>query len=347
MATQQNITPRRDYIDILKGLGILLVVYGHFMEQYRLGSHLIGATFISIYWFHMALFCMCSGLVAHFRFRKLITQQIWLYLVGQVIMFVFRALILREDFAASGGIAAALFLPWRHMWYLYALIFWQLTVPALAFLRDKLHLAGALVGLAVAVAISLAAGYIDWPFTLVRVFAFYPFYAFGVLFRPQIDALDRLAARFWAVRVAPGLLLLVGYGIRFWQMMQYDGQLRESAKIFNDVPYGEGYGLPDRALFLLVGIVTSVGLVAAVGGCRIFAELGKRTLPIYLLHMPILAFLVELGFYEPAREHPLPVILAWVALEATGCLCILYTKPVNKVCNRVANLWYKPKRNQS
>ena len=85
---------------------------------------------------------------------------------------------------------------------------------------------------------------VDWPFTLVRVFAFYPFYAFGVLFRPQIDMLDRLATRFWAVRAVPALLLLAGYGVRFLQMMQYEGQLGESAKIFNDAAYGEGYALP-------------------------------------------------------------------------------------------------------
>lgn len=344
MAERTTLSPRRDYIDILKGLGILLVVYGHFMEQYRLGSHLIGATFISIYWFHMALFCMCSGLVARFSFRKLIAQQVWLYLLGQTIMFVFRAVVLQEDFAATGGVAEALLLPWRHMWYLYALIFWQLTLPLLTLLRDKLHLAGALFGMALAVALSLWAGTIDWPFTLVRVFAFYPFYAFGVLFRPQIDGLDRLAGRWIAVRVVPAVLLLVGYGYRFWQMMQYEGQLGESAKIFNDVAYGEGYALPDRALFLLVGIITSVGLVAAVGGCKIFAALGRRTLAIYLLHFPILTFLIELGFYEPAREHPVPVIVAWVVLEATGCLCILNSEPVNRVFDCLANLWYRPLR---
>lgn len=58
-----NKTARRDYIDIMKGLGILLVVLGHFMEQFRFGFKPIGATFICIYLFHMALFCICSGLV--------------------------------------------------------------------------------------------------------------------------------------------------------------------------------------------------------------------------------------------------------------------------------------------
>ena len=71
-----NKTARRDYIDIMKGLGILLVVLGHFMEQFRFGFTPIWATFICIYLFHMALFCICSGLVAHFSLWKLITQQV-------------------------------------------------------------------------------------------------------------------------------------------------------------------------------------------------------------------------------------------------------------------------------
>lgn len=343
MAQQQNTSPRRDYIDVLKGLGILLVVFGHFMEQYRLGSHLIGATFVTIYWFHMALFCMCSGLVAHFSLRKLIAQQLWLYLLGQAIMLVFRAFVLQEDFSASGGLLMAFLLPWRHMWYLYALLFWHLTLPVLTFLRDRLRLPGAVLGLAAAIGISLWAGTIDWPFTLVRVFAFFPFYALGVLFRPQIDALDRAASRFWALRAVPALLLLGCYGFNFLQMLQAENPPSDSANIFNDVPYGEGYVLSDRALFLLVGILTSVALVAVMGGARVLAPLGQRTLSIYLLHLPILTFLVDLGFYEPARQKPVAIIIAWVVLEALGTLCILYSGPVNRFFNALANLWYRPR----
>ena len=58
---------RRDYIDELKGLGILLVVLGHFIEQYRMGYSFVSASFFCIYAFHMALFCICSGLVARWR----------------------------------------------------------------------------------------------------------------------------------------------------------------------------------------------------------------------------------------------------------------------------------------
>ena len=133
---------RRDYIDELKGLGILLVVLGHFIEQYRMGYSFVSASFFCIYAFHMALFCICSGLVARFNPRKLVTQQLWLYLVGQTLMLAFRAAVLRENFAETGGLLAAWLLPWRHIWYLYALIFWHLTLPVLCRLRDRLGLAG-------------------------------------------------------------------------------------------------------------------------------------------------------------------------------------------------------------
>ena len=132
---------RRDYIDELKGLGILLVVLGHFIEQYRMGYSFVSASFFCIYAFHMALFCICSGLVARFNPRKLVTQQLWLYLVGQTLMLAFRAAVLRENFAETGGLLAAWLLPWRHIWYLYALIFWHLTLPVLCRLRDRLGLA--------------------------------------------------------------------------------------------------------------------------------------------------------------------------------------------------------------
>lgn len=185
---------RRDYIDELKGLGILLVVLGHFIEQYRMGYSFVSASFFCIYAFHMALFCICSGLVARFNPRKLVTQQLWLYLVGQTLMLALRAAVLRENFAETGGLLAAWLLPWRHIWYLYALIFWHLTLPVLCRLRDRLGLAGSCLGMALAVGLALAAGLVDWPFTLVRVFAFYPFYACGVLLRPQLDRLAAFAA---------------------------------------------------------------------------------------------------------------------------------------------------------
>lgn len=336
-----NKTARRDYIDIMKGLGILLVVLGHFMEQFRFGFKPIGATFICIYLFHMALFCICSGLVAHFSLWKLITQQVWLYAVGQAIMLAFRAVILREDFAASGGLLLAFLLPWRHMWYLYALIFWHLTLPLLCLLRDRLGLAGSCLGMALAVAVGLAGGLIDWPFMLVRVFAFFPFYAFGVLFRPQLDTLAASAAQNRAARLLPAAGLAVGYGLYFIRVFCSETILDNSAELFHDVSYAGGDRPEYRIVFYLVGIATTAALVAAFSSGRRLTGLGRRTLAIYLLHLPILALLVQLQLFEPLRGSPVALPVLWYTLLAAAALAVLNWQPVQTLFDFAANCWYK------
>lgn len=341
MADTLSPAPRREYIDSMKGLGILLVVFGHFMEPYRLGFLPIGATFLCIYWFHMALFCMCSGLVARFSPRKWLLQQVWLYAVGQVLMLVFRALVLREDFAATGGLWQALVLPWRHMWYLYALLFWQLTAPLLAWVRDHAKWPGAIALFAATVALGLWAGKIEWPLGLVRVLGFYPFYAFGVLFRPQIDAWARAAERHLMVRLLPGLTALVLYGLYFYRCMQSEVPLGESARIFHDVPYFDGYAMQDRARFYLVGILTSLALIAALGQCRTLRPLGRRTLPVYLLHMPILAFYTTLGFYEPGRTLPLPAVVVWFSLLSLGVIGFCSSGPMVWLFDQISSVWLR------
>ena len=250
---------RRDYIDELKGLGILLVVLGHFIEQYRMGYSFVSASFFCIYAFHMALFCICSGLVARFNPRKLVTQQLWLYLVGQTLMLAFRAAVLRENFAETGGLLAAWLLPWRHIWYLYALIFWHLTLPVLCRLRDRLGLAGSCLGMALAVGLALAAGLVDWPFTLVRVFAFYPFYACGVLLRPQLDRLAAFATEHRPVRLVAAAGLVLGYGAYFLWVLRADPIMDHSAELFHDVSYAGGDRVQYRVVFYLVGIATTAG----------------------------------------------------------------------------------------
>ena len=318
--------PRRDYIDELKGLGILLVVFGHFMEQYRMNYPFVSATFFCIYAFHMALFCACSGLVARFNPRKLVTQQLWLYFLGQSLMLVFRAVVLREDFAESGGVLAALLLPWRHMWYLYALIFWHLTLPLLCLLRDRLGLAG---------------GLIDWPFMLVRVFAFFPFYAFGVLFRLQLDTLAASAAQNRAAQLLPAAGLAVGYGLYFIRVFCSETILDNSAELFHDVSYAGGDRPEYRIVFYLVGIATTAALVAAFSSGRRLTGLGRRTLAIYLLHLPILALLVQLQLFEPLRGAPVALPVLWYTLLATAALAVLNWQPVQTLFGFAANCWYK------
>ena len=333
--------PRRVYVDAMKGLGIILVVWGHFEEYYRGTSPWFNGTFECVYLFHMALFCLCSGLVAKFNWKKLVLQQVWLYLACQALLIPFRAVVLTEDLTAAGGMLTALLVPWRHMWYLYSLIFWELTVPLLSWLRQRLGLAGKAGGLAVAAAVGLAAGFVEWPFAFNRVFAFFPFYAAGVLFREEIDRWYRAAQKLAALRVIPGAAIVALYGFWMVSILRAPEPVYEGARIFHDVAYNAGYTPADRALTYLIGLGTALALIAVLGSVRTFAELGRRTLPIYIMHMPVYAFLVQLGTYEAAGEKGAAAVAGWVFLAAGGCICLFGAKPIAWLFGLAANLWYK------
>lgn len=341
MPNKKTAAQRQPYVDAMKGFGILCVVIGHFIEYHRGTAPGINALFTCIYLFHMAIFCTASGLVAKFSLRKLVTQQLWLYLISQAGITAFRAAALKDNIVDQGGWLQNVLLPWRHMWYLYALIFWHLTLPLLCLLRDRLGLAGSCLGMALAVAVGLAGGLIDWPFMLVRVFAFFPFYAFGVLFRPQLDTLAAFAAQNRAARLLPAAGLAVGYGLYFIRVFCSETILDNSAELFHDVSYAGGDRPEYRIVFYLVGIATTAALVAAFSSGRRLTGLGRRTLAIYLLHLPILALLGQLQLFEPLRGAPVALPVLWYTLLAAAALAVLNWQPVQTLFDFAANCWYK------
>ncbi|MGN0974895.1 MAG: acyltransferase family protein, partial [Gemmiger sp.] len=331
--------PRRDYIDALKGLGIILVVLGHFEEYYRGSSPIFNGSFECIYMFHMAIFCICSGMVAKFNLRKLVSQQLWLYLISQALMLAFRVIVLHEDPATQGGIVACLLLPWRHMWYLYALLFWEWTVPLLRAVVQRFRFAGACGCFALAIVFGLWSGTVDWPLSLGRVTSFYPFYAFGVLFAPQIDRWYKTTVRRWPLRLALAGAFFAVYGNWFLSVLRAPEPVYEGGRIFQGASYAaDHYTTGDRAAFYVVGILTVLTLAGLVGSSKWLASLGKRTLPVYILHMPAYALLIEAGVFEAPNPRGELAILSWLAFGVMGCVCAFASAPVCTVVNGAANL---------
>ena len=101
MPNKKTAAQRQPYVDAMKGFGILCVVIGHFIEYHRGTAPGINALFTCIYLFHMAIFCTASGLVAKFSLRKLVTQQLWLYLISQAGITAFRAAALKDNIVVS------------------------------------------------------------------------------------------------------------------------------------------------------------------------------------------------------------------------------------------------------
>ena len=117
--------------------------------------------------------------------------------------------------------------------------------------------------------------------------------------------------------------------------------LDNSAELFHDVSYAGGDRPEYRIVFYLVGIATTAALVAAFSSGRRLTGLGRRTLAIYLLHLPILALLVQLQLFEPLRGAPVALPVLWYTLLAAAALAVLNWQPVQTLFDFAANCWYK------
>ena len=250
MPNKKTAAQRQPYVDAMKGFGILCVVIGHFIEYHRGTAPGINALFTCIYLFHMAIFCTASGLVAKFSLRKLVTQQLWLYLISQAGITAFRAAALKDNSVDQGGWLQNVLLPWRHRWYLYALMFWMLTVPLLRAIQRRGLLASS-VGMAAAIAIGLLGGCVNWPFDLGRVFSFFPFFAFGVLFAEPFRSWQKR----WYAWGPLAAAIVVFYTVTVQRIVTAETPVYEGARIFQSDAYAVGgYLMQDRAVFYLLGL---------------------------------------------------------------------------------------------
>lgn len=193
--------PRLLHIDVAKGLGMLLVVYGHLVQAASPGETLWYATTRDIiYTFHMPFFLYLSGYVffltgAHLRlgaaWRALAAARADRLLVPfaffGIVIIVGKAVTARfgEVHEGVGSISAGL---WRvlsntpdnptiSIWYLLVLFVYSLVTPLL-FARFRGRLA-VLIGLALLVSMGAEYFAVTERFYIARLLRYYVFFVVG------------------------------------------------------------------------------------------------------------------------------------------------------------------------
>lgn len=285
---------RNALFDNLKFALIILVVAGHVLlpiADTRLTNNLL----YTIYSFHMPCFVMVTGYFSKgiyrngkFRWDRLATI-IWLYLIFEVLVHITEGLL-------AGEITWHIDI-WRESgapWYLFAMIWWYLSIPLLGRLKAQVTLPLVLV-------IGLLAGYpgkIDDFLALDRTLAFAPFFYLGyyagdrvikLLRKPKLRLMLVLMA---AVEAA--IVLFFAYD-KLWQ--------------FNIIVYGvtyqrlaehlQSWGACIRLLWYGFALILSLGLMAFLPDKRFFfTKFGERTLQVYILHRIIRDLAQYFGLYD-------------------------------------------------
>jgi fucose 4-O-acetylase-like acetyltransferase len=300
----QAMSPRREaLLDCTKGALILLVVLGHFVEIFIWDSTPFRAVYAGIYIFHMPLFVATAGYFAKSSLnppdaRNMVTRIVVPLLVMQV-AYVLPLAIAQKPLPPP-------LVPYWMLWFLASLLTWRIFLPLFASIRG---------GLAIAVALAIAAGYsqdIGSTLSVARTVYFFPFFLAGYLYGPRLVLFARTHRKIFAAAFA-----LVAAAAVWWALNGLDVTAFYGSKPYSDSAAIASAPAAGRLLLIVAGAIACIGFVAVVPQSNRWLEhLGQRTMAIFLLH----------GFFVLAARAAFKVLglqPSWALLCALGPLALL------------------------
>lgn len=319
---------RINWIDFLKGIGIVLVVFGHFIEPFIEGYQILKIVFILIYTFHMPLFCILSGLVSHFNVKK-IRKYINIYFFSEVLYLIFRIIFLKYPLNLKSIILAMVY-PYWHLWYLEAFIIWNITLV----LENKFLCYKNTIFITTII-ISLLSGYMEIPFSLQRVLTFYPFFIFGYLYKNRIfNKTNQIQNKNLTINIFLVILL-------FSTIALFNNQLNLNV-LFEGKSYIMGdYNILNRLIFTVVGICLSYNIIILLSNYRVqrIENRGGYTLPIFILHASIFWILNSFGIHNYIKStNNLIITSLYITICSIFCIWFFSIKMWIKLFKKIGDI---------
>ena len=281
---------RNILFDNLRVLLILLVIYGHAMEQIRFDNKLFLGLYNFIYLFHMPLFVFCSGAFAKSDKKRIVKKYLIPYVVFQALYGIFDVYVMEAE---SFHFLESYYV----LWYLLALAVWSLVLPV--FHTEGNRKKQMLLWLA-SVMIGLLAGYVDWigkAFSLSRILVFFPFFLAGYYIRQEgmgKKCLEK-ALEYKKKKSVPwicgSLFVVIFLGI-------YCGSsMINTWALYGYTSYAfQGYTICFRVFQYLAGIFLGILLFMMVPGEKpLIPYLASHTMGIYLGHVMVIKILEKAG----------------------------------------------------
>lgn len=295
-------------MDNLRGLLLVLTVFAHFLEVIPNGGAL--PAYRVIYSFHMPALLFLSGYFARPDPRRLWRDLLYPYLLFQTLYLWFDGAVI-----SGGGAAFQYTTPYWIMWFLPALMAYQLLLPALDTQRPALQLA-ALAALTAAALLAGRDGSIGYHLSLSRILVFAPFFFAGYyghkhIRDPWFQVLRRPWVKVLALAAAVGAAAAV-LTLPITPAMLYGSYSYQAA----------GYGMKLRlAILAMAGVwIWALWSWTPDRPIPLFTAAGGHTLPVFLLH----GFLMRLaGKYGLFSAFSLPGAVLLCALLALGLFLLL------------------------
>ena len=296
---------RVTWLDAARGVGIVLVVLGHSLGGLMSGGYAsfdgpFGAAFVLIYSFHMPLFFALSAMFLPDRldrsYRRIAESALvriaYPYLVWGTIQFLVIASlgrIVNTPVPFSWGALVALaWNPPSQFWFLYTLVLFQFA--AILFHR----FADLRVMLAVAVAVRILPEVVALPKILDMSLRYWIYYAAAA------NCAALLRERHTFDRISPPALAAVALA---WLGAAYFAFLHGGDQSPADIPAA----ILGTVVFLKLALMARSGLRGAL------IWLGLRSMPIFVLHVLVVAGVRIALTHVLHVDAPLPILAVAVA----------------------------------
>lgn len=300
--------------DSLKGVLIVLVIFGHLIEPYIDKSFAYKSIYTAIYVFHMPLFVLLSGVFAkgvlvERDYESLLRQVLLPLVVSQVICFGW-------FYWSSGELPHSFFRPHWTLWYLLSLAIWKILLPLIV--RSRWILI-------IAVVSPLLAGYvknIGYNFSLSRTFYFMPIFLLGFYRGKALIAWASTRKAISFILLSCPLILAIA---AIESGLSYK-ILRGSLSYAISGPHLVEPSV-ERAIIICLSIVASIGFSGLfLRYVPKLAYLGQRSLTIYIVH-GVVALVVEKAIKALGLNPSLPMLSA---LLAFAILTAFALAPIDK-----------------
>ena len=270
----ENIKPevvRSSYFDNIKGLLIILVVFGHLLEDF-LNLGFIKYLYILIFSFHIPLFVFCSGYFAtNINLIKIVKRLIFPYVVFQTLYFFFNRYLMKNT-----GVTYNFTDPAWTLWYLLSLAFWGVLVQFIKEVNIRIILMAFIIG--------LLAGFnnsIGSYLSLSRTFVFFPFFLLGFYCNKNKIDFDKFKKNKLLI-VLISLLSVVIALVLYVYIKKIDVMWLYSFLSYQSL----NYNLIIRLGIYLVALIFSAMIMIIVPSSKIYkiTNIGINSMVVYLLH---------------------------------------------------------------
>ena len=295
-SAQAAVKARFDYLDVIKGYLIILVVFAHLVEHFGAYDPLFLAVYSALSLYGLPVFVIASGMVA----KPVLGDKDYRKMVAKLLL----PLICLQPFylalyARAGGDAARHILdPQWLLWFLLSLLLWRMMLPL--FLRVPL-------AVPVAIGLTLAAGYAQYigtDLSLSRTLYFFPFFLAGYLWRDKVLKLVSHVRLLWGLVF---LALLVGTALWFLHGLDpgvvYHDRGYDQASVWKDYP-----ALGRLGLLLLSSVGCLAWMAIIPRSTKWLVRLGQRSLTVLALHGFVVLVFLKLFNMAGWTSSPSPLL---------------------------------------